>query len=311
MNKGVLKFAVSYSQRLARLHGKKMFYSMTTNGTLLDDEIIAIIKRHNFGLMVSLDGPKQLHDKQCPMRGGDGSYDLAVAGIRRLMARRRRVTVRCTMAHPIPSMMELIRFFEDFGFSRIVLGRVCNPVYKSHCDFTDDDFREQERQMVAEVVPWMVKELNEGRTPKYHPFSGVFEHGDKIDPFRPISPFKCGACRGTTTVGADGTLYPCHRFVGMNKWIVGNIKAGPDYGKCKQFWRDYQNCVTADCVKCWAYPLCKGPCPWEIAQADGTFLLSMNRCEEVKTWIKQSAWFRSLFGRCGQCIPEEGEVDYE
>lgn len=132
MNKDVLLFAVSYSQRLARLHGKKVFYSMTTNGTLIDDDVVSVIKRYNFGLMVSLDGPRERHDGQCPTRAGTGSFDLAVAGIRRLMARRKRVTVRCTMAHPAPDMMGLIRFFEDFGFSRIVLGRVFNPVYPSH-----------------------------------------------------------------------------------------------------------------------------------------------------------------------------------
>ena len=121
MNKEVLLFAVSYSQRLARLHGKKVFYSMTTNGTLLDDEVISVIKRYNFGLMVSLDGPKERHDRQCPTRAGIGSFDLAVAGIKKLMARRRRVTVRCTMAHPAPDMMHLIRFFEDFGFRGLFL----------------------------------------------------------------------------------------------------------------------------------------------------------------------------------------------
>lgn len=88
MNKKVLLFAVAYSQRLAKLHGKKVFYSMTTNGTLIDDDVISVIKRYNFGLMVSLDGPKERHDGQCPTRTGTGSFDLAVAGIKRLMARR-------------------------------------------------------------------------------------------------------------------------------------------------------------------------------------------------------------------------------
>ena len=284
---------------------------MTTNGTLLDDEVISIIKRYNFGLMVSLDGPKALHDSQCPTRRGNGSYDLAVAGIKKLMARRRRVTVRCTMAHPVSNMMELIRFFEDFGFSRIVLGRVCNPVYKSPCDFTEEDFLNQERQMVNEVIPWIVSELKKGRVPKYNPFSGVLEQRDKPDPLQPISPFKCGACRGTTTVGADGSLYPCHRFVGMETWIIGSIDRGPDYAKCKQFWRDYRKCVAKTCVDCWAYPLCKGPCPWEIAHEDGVFRINAKTCEEIKTWIKQGAWFCSLVGGHGQGIAKGDKENYE
>lgn len=297
MNKRVFKFAVSYSQRLAKLHGKKIFYSMTTNGTLLDDDVITIIKRYNFGLMVSLDGPQPLHDRQCPTRNGEGSHDSAVRGINKLMARRRRVTVRCTMAHPIPDMMNLIRYFENFGFSRIVLGRVSNPVYKSPCDFTKKDFCSQEKQMTEKVIPWILNELKEGRTPKYHPYAGLLEQHNKknsVSP-QPISPFKCGACRGTTTVGADGKLYPCHRFVGMSKWGIGTISNGPDYEKCKQFWRNYCKCVNKTCNSCWAYPICKGPCPWEIAKADGSFRINVQMCNEIKNWIQQSAYFEALY----------------
>lgn len=295
MNKPVLRFAVAYSQRIAALHGKKVTYSMTTNGTLLDDEIITIIKKYNFGLMVSLDGPKELHNSQCPTRGGEGSYNLAVAGIRKLMARRRRVTVRCTMTHPAPNMKKLVRFFEDFGFTRIVLGRVYNPVYPSCCDLQKEDFADLEHQMNTEVVPWMLEELKAGRTPKYFPFSGVVEKEKDTNPSEPISPFRCGACRGTTTVGADGTFYPCHRFVGMKEWVVGSVENGPDIEKCKSFWRRYHELVKENCFGCWAYQICHGPCPWEVARADGTFMLNKHHCEETMTWAKQGAWFEALY----------------
>ena len=288
LNKDVFMFAVAYTQKLARLHGKTVTYSMTTNGTLLDDEVITIIKKYNFGLMVSLDGPKELHNGQCPTRGGEGSYDLAVEGIKKLMARR-------TMAHPAPNMMKLVRFFEDFGFTRIVLGRVYNPVYQSCCDLDEKDFVDLEKQMKEEVVPWMLSELKAGRRPKYFPFSGVVDKDEKTDPSEPISPFRCGACRGTTTVGADGTMYPCHRFVGMKNWIVGSVENGPDIEKCKDFWRKYREFVKANCFACWAYPFCHGPCPWEVAQSDGTFKLNKHHCEETMIWFKHGAWFESLY----------------
>ena len=301
-NKSVLKFVIDYSQKLARLHGKRVFYSMTTNGTLMDDEIVSLIKRFNFGLMVSLDGPKELHDAQCPTCGGEGSYDIAVAGIRKLMSKRRRVTVRCTMAHPVPNMMSLIRFFEGFGFSRIVLGRVYNPVYHSSCDLDKSDYADLERQMNDEVVPWILSELKAGRTPKYFPFSGILS-SEARKPQSPVSPFRCGACRGTTTVGADGTLYPCHRFVGMAEWVVGSVSCGPDIERCKNFWRRYRELIKERCFGCWAYPLCKGPCPWEAARKDGTFKLDESTCDQKKIWIKQGAWFEFLY-----CNMNSGEI---
>jgi uncharacterized protein len=291
MNKPGFMFAVEYSQHLATLQGKKVHYSMTTNGTLLDDDIISHIKRYNFGLMVSLDGPPELHNGQCPTRSGEGSFALAEAGIRRLMSKRKTVTVRCTMAHPVPRMMDLIQYFEAFGFSRIVLGRVVNPVHKSPVDFTEEDFVSYNRQMEEEVIPWMIEKRAKGEPLTYDPFSYFVNEQEAAEPKAPVSLFKCGACRGTTTVGADGKLYPCHRFVGMPAWVIGTLDEGPDIATCKQFWRDYRAAIAPTCEACWLWTQCKGPCPWEIAQEDGTFALGKSHCQQVETYVQQAAAF--------------------
>lgn len=290
LNKPVFRFAIEYSQRLAKLHGKKVFYSMTTNGTLMDDEVIGYIKRYNFGLMVSLDGPPEIHNAQCPTRDGRGSFDMVAAGIKKLMARRRSVTVRCTMTHPVPRMLDLIRFFEDFGFTRIVLGRAVNPVNPSPLDFTEEDFTECTRQERGELITWMLEQLAAGKTPKYFPYSQFINEQEKGAHTPKVSPFKCGACRGTTTVGADGTLYPCHRFVGMQAWRIGNVANGPDYEKCKQFWRDYRASIAHGCESCWLWAQCHGPCPWEIAGADGRFHQPHRHCNQVKIYTENSAY---------------------
>lgn len=289
LNKPVLRSAIEYSQQLAAMHGKKVYYSMTTNGTLLDDEVIGFIKRYNFGLMVSLDGPRELHNSQCPMQNGDGSFDLAVTGIKKLMKKRRSVTVRCTMTHPVPNKMELIKFFENFGFSRIVLGRTVNPVNPSPVDFTQDDYVSANQQELNEIIPWILDKLKKGETPKYFPYSRFIKkyEGNNL---QPPSIFRCGACRGTTTVGADGTLFPCHRFVGMKNWKIGHIQTGPDYEKCKQFWRNYRKAIAKKCSFCWLWNNCGGPCPWEIAQSDGTFKITTRYCFDVEEHFKLASY---------------------
>lgn len=289
LNKPVFRFAIEYSQRLAKLHGKKVFYSMTTNGTLLDDEIIGYIKRYNFGLMVSLDGPPEIHNAQCPTQDGQGSFDMAAAGIKKLMARRRMVTVRCTMTHPVPKMLDLIKFFEDFGFTRIVLGRTVNPVKPSPVDCTEEDFVECVRQEREELIPWILEKLAAGEVPKYFPYAHFIKEQEKGACSPNVSPFKCGACRGTTTVGADGTLYPCHRFVGMRAWRIGSISEGPDYERCKQFWRDYRSTIADGCESCWMWAQCKGPCPWEIARADGSFR-QPRYCDQMREYSGHAAY---------------------
>jgi uncharacterized protein len=290
LNKPVLRFAIEYSQRLARLHGKNVSYSMTTNGTLLDDEVIGYIKRYNFGLMVSLDGPPAIQNSQRPTRRGEGSFDKAAEGIRKLMARRRAVTVRCTMTHPLPRMLDLIRFFEDFGFTRIVLGRAVNPLHPSSADCAEADFAECDRQEREELIPWMIDRLAAGKKPTYFPYAHFFAEQDAGTRSPHVSPFKCGACRGTTTVGADGSLYPCHRFVGMQSWRIGDMATGPDEERCKQFWRDYRAAIARRCESCWLWAQCKGPCPWDIANRDGSFVHRTGHCSRTKAYVEFGAY---------------------
>ena len=182
LNKPVIARVVERCNALAAERGLKAGFSIMTNGTLIDDETVEMLGS-DFGLMISLDGPKELHDSQCPTRDGEGSFDQATEGIRRLMKKRDRVTVRCTMAHPAPDAMQLIRFFVDFGFSRIVLGTVRNPAFPSACDFTEEDCRTFDRSMEDEILPWMLAEKAAGREPIYNPFDEIADfQGEKEHP---------------------------------------------------------------------------------------------------------------------------------
>ena len=303
LNKAVVKRVVERCNELAAARGQSVGYSITTNATLMDDETADLIIENNFGLMVSLDGPKPLHDRQCPTRAGEGSFDMAYAGVRKLLSRGARVTVRCTMAHPTPDAMDLIRFFSELGVSRVVLGSVCNPAFPSTCDFTEDDDRAFRRCVGEKVIPWMVAERAAGRTPIYNPFEEIGEfQGEKCHPAKPG--LYCGACHGAMAVAPDGNLYPCHRFVGMEKWALGRLGDGPDKLRCRKFWRDYRAATKEACSGCWAYRVCRGPCPWEIARADGTFEMTPRLCPDSLAWIKQGI---SYFSKVGSADKIKGE----
>jgi uncharacterized protein len=128
LNKPVLKQAIAYSQQLGAERGKNVTYSMTTNGTLLDDEVIDLIKQYNFGLMVSIDGPPEVHDAVRPFAHGEGSFAAAAGGVRRLMERRRSVTVRCTLSNRCLDRPRIVQFLEDFGFTRVAMSRCAGRV---------------------------------------------------------------------------------------------------------------------------------------------------------------------------------------
>jgi uncharacterized protein len=187
-------------------------------------------------------------------------------------------------------MLDLIRFFEDFGFTRIVLGRAVNPLNPSPVDCTETDFEECGRQEREEIIPWILQKLAAGEKPKYFPYAQFIAAQDEGSVTPKVSPFKCGACRGTTTVGADGTLYPCHRFVGMQAWRIGSLSDGSDYERCKRFWRDYRASIAKDCQSCWMWAQCHGPCPWEIAGADGSFSKPHSHCDLMGEYAKRAAY---------------------
>lgn len=290
LNKAVFEFVMEYSDTLAKRHGKEIHYVMTTNATLLDDMVIDYIKKHNFGLMVSLDGPPHVHDRQCPFPDGRGSFDLAAAGIKRLMRRRKSVTVRCTLTKLSPQTVDLVRFFEDFGFRRIVLGQASNPVNPSPVDCDEDTLDSLERQEEEQVLPWIFDEFAKGQKPKYFPYEGVIESQASPTP-RERGYFRCGACRGTTTVGADGAFYPCHRFVGMSGFVFGSVDAGPDLARAERFWRDYNESLRAKCGQCWACSVCASSCPWFLATPDGGFRRPEEReCLRGRRFVERAAY---------------------
>ena len=271
LNKPVLRFAIEYSQELAQTHGKTVRYSMTTNGTLLDDEVIGYIKRYNFGLMVSLDGPPEIHDAQRPFHDGSGSFATAAAGIKRLMDRRKQVTVRCTVTQLSPPLSELISFFDAFGFTRFAFGIATNPVNGSNID-CDDLVLERMAQEETAMLDTMIEQLRSGQKPKHFPYRRIIdEMNQAITRPRVKMKLRCGACHGTLTTGADGCLYPCHRFLGMRNYIIGDIDNGPDIQLAAQFWRDYYAAQSHACEICWARAYCGSLCPWNIATEKGGF----------------------------------------
>ncbi len=295
LNKRVFRFVMKYSQKLAKETEKTVRYTLTTNGTLLDDEVIHYIKRFNFGLMVSLDGPPAVQNNQRPTSNGLPSYDDAVTGIRRLMQRRRTVTVRCTMTKAGTRMIDLIRFFEEFGFTRIILGRAINPTDPTPVDCDRETLENYMRQEEEEILPWILERLALGEQPKYFPYGSLIAKLHRPAAERvPLRVANCGACRGTTTVGADGKLYPCHRYVGMSAFVLGHIDDGMSVAASKQYWRDF-NQAMGKCDRCWARLLCERPCAWEVSNTDGTFHEPEEwKCDMIRSYFERGAFIYSL-----------------
>ncbi len=292
LNKPLIDFIIKYTDKQSKLTKKYFNHIITTNATLLDDKMINYIVNYNFGLMVSLDGPQKLHDKQCPTKTGQGSFELAAKNIKRLM-KQRTVGVRATMIHPMPNLKELVDFFIQFGFHNMVIAAATNrKEASSEYDFTRKDMQEYIKQG-EKFLPWILQYLLSGKKPPYFIYERWYNQitSGKISPNFFL--FNCGAGRSVVGVDTDGKLYPCAKFSGLKNWSIGNAKTGIDISKTKDMWLHFLHCIAPICGTCWAYPVCGGPCIWECAKNDGSFAFDDKYCNFMKRAVECSAFLSS------------------
>jgi uncharacterized protein len=286
LNKPVLKRTIAYSQELGAAQGKRVTYSMTTNATLLDDEIIEIIKYYNFGLMISMDGPQDVHDAMRPMADGRGSFEVAARNVKRLMQRRRAVTVRCTLSNQCLDRPRIVQFLEDFGFTRVAMSRCTGTVD----GLGSYDIGPEENAILHgqddAFVDRLLDQLERGERVRFNPWASVVRTLHDKHQRR----MRCGVGRGCTTVGIDGRLYPCHRYVGMDEYVLGHVTTGIDREAYVDYLCGYFG-TKRKCETCWAINLCGGYCPWYVSSSDGSFQAPEDWwCEDVRHWFEMGIW---------------------
>ncbi|MCK5806581.1 MAG: SPASM domain-containing protein [Lentisphaeria bacterium] len=108
----------------------------------------------------------------------------------------------------------------------------------------------------------------------------------------------CGICRNDQGVDVDGRLYPCHRYVGMESYVIGNVHSGPDLNAARRGYERIYATWFSICSDCWARYICNGSCPWQGAHSDGTQGLPRPAtCASVKRSIHRSAYLANLLAR--------------
>ncbi len=285
LNKPVMKKVIAYLETLVG-HSAELHFSLTTNGTLLDDEVIHYIKKYNFGLMISIDGPPHVHDAMRPFRNGRGSFERVARNVKRLMRIRKRVTARVTLTKNCLDMVGIVRFLEDFGFARIGLSSASGTSFgKGRYDLDGDDEKVLEAQ--SEILRRrFFRRLRSNELPQHDPAAGAIEHLL----YRRLVRMRCGVGRGTSAVGIEGKLYPCHRYVGMENYVLGNIWDGIDKEKYRTYLKGYFS-TKEKCQECWAVHFCGGTCPWYLSHPDGYFVPpSDEHCDRIRRGLEGAAW---------------------
>lgn len=222
MNFDVVKELVRYGRSLEGPHNKNFRFTLTTNGVLLDDDIMEFANREMANVVLSIDGRKEVNDYMRPTRNGKGSYDLIVPKFRKFAELRNQTNyyVRGTFTHHNLDFSEDVLHLADLGFKQISVEPVVAPPEEPYA------IREEDLPKLLEEYDKLAKEMikreKEGRGFNFFHFMIDLTQGPCVA--KRLS--GCGSGTEYLAVTPWGDLYPCHQFVGMDEFKLGDVWHG-------------------------------------------------------------------------------------
>ena len=256
MNFEVVKKLVAYGREQEKLHDKNFRFTLTTNGLWLNDEIIDFTGEEMSNVVISLDGRKEVNDRMRNTKTGEGTYDIIIDNFKKLADARHQEDyyMRGTYTRYNLDFAEDILHMADMGFKQLSIEPVVAPSNAPYA-LREEDLPvlfEQYEKLAVEML--QRKKRGEGFT-FYHYMIDLMG-GPCIA--KRIS--GCGVGTEYVAVTPTGDLYPCHQFVGDEKYLLGNIYDGITSKEiCEQF--KYCNVYShEECKDCFARLYCSGGC---------------------------------------------------
>lgn len=255
MNFDVVEAVVKYGRKIEKKSSKRFHFTITTNGTLLNDHRIDFINKNMDNVVISIDGRKEIHDLIRHDCNGKGSYDKIVPLTQKLVAGRngKSYFVRGTFTAKNKDFSNDVMHLADLGFKEISV----EPVVGSGSDlyFKESDVPELIKEYENLAIKYIEKLSTNNKFRFYHFYINL-EDGPCL--FKRIT--ACGAGYEYMAVSPDGKLYPCHQFVGQEEFVVGDIYKGISNNKLCMELKNNSIFEKETCKKCWAKLFCSGGC---------------------------------------------------
>ncbi len=266
MNFDVVKQLVAYARSIEKQHNKNFRFTLTTNGMLINDDVIEFANRECSNVVLSLDGRKEIHDRYRVDYAGKGSWERIVPKFQKLVMARggKNYYMRGTFTHQNPDFLEDIKVMLDLGFNELSMEPVvCAPGDPSALTAQDKEIVLDQYEKLAEL---MRKRDKEGKPFTFYHYMIDLTGGPCI--YKRIS--GCGSGTEYMAVTPWGDLYPCHQFVGEEKFKLGDIWNGvsnhaiqDEFAACNVYARE-------ECRDCWARLYCSGGCAANAYHSTGS-----------------------------------------
>ncbi len=266
MNFDVVRRLVAYARSIEKEHGKHFRFTLTTNGLLIDDDVIDFANREMSNVVLSLDGRKEVHDRYRVDYAGNGSWERIVPKFQKLVEARggKNYYMRGTFTHANPDFLNDIRQMLDLGFTELSMEPVvCAPGDPE--ELTQEDIAVVMRQY-EQLAELMLERDREGRPFTFYHYMIDLTGGPCI--YKRIS--GCGSGTEYMAVTPWGDLYPCHQFVGEEKFKLGNVWDGVDNTAIQGEFAACNVYARSECRDCWARLYCSGGCAANAYHATGS-----------------------------------------
>lgn len=299
LNFKVLRYALGYAQQRAAELGKEVDASLTTNATLLRDEIIDWMVANDVGVTVSMDGAREQQDALRVFSNGEGSYDVIIPRVKELLRRhnRRPIGARVTLTKNNLDVRSIYQHLkEEVGFWEVGFAPVTTSWQRDYA-IQEEGFERMLEGFQALSQDYLATSL-EGR---HHGFSNVRDTLEEIHK-GVAKAYPCGAGLGLLGVATDGDVALCHRFAGSDSHKLGTVRDGVDHDKQDDYLRRHHIDNKTDCHTCWARSLCSGGCYHEAHTRYGsTERPNLHYCEWIRRW---SATCLEVYGTLAARRPE-------
>ena len=265
MNWDVVKQLVAYAREQEKIHNKNFRFTLTTNGMLIDDDVIEFSNKEMSNVVLSLDGRKEVHDRLRKDYTGKGSYDIIVPKFKEFVERRgnKSYYMRGTFTHANTDFTNDIFHMADMGFTELSMEPVvCAPSDASALTEADLPVLFEQYEILAKE---MIKRKREGSPFTFYHYMLDLKHGPCI--YKRIS--GCGSGTEYVAVTPTGDIYPCHQFVGDAKYLLGNIYDGISNTEVQNEFKLCNAYARKECEDCWAKLYCSGGCAANSYHATG------------------------------------------
>lgn len=252
LNFDVVKYIVEKSELIAPKNS--LNFLIVTNGTLINKEVAEFCSHHNVTLQITIDGDRECHDTQRAYRNGHGTYDLIINNIKLLNDYGVKFYIRTTLTSQTPEISTIVNTLKKNNVKRASFA-VIFPVIG--CDY-ENLLIEKSAHVAEEIVSNFIEERKKGSGFEFDNIERI------IKQFYSKFYYKtCGVSKNKIAIKYDGTVYPCHRFVGSSEYCIGNVSEGMNNIYCESYNDSIKN--NKSCLTCAiASSFCGGTCFYEI-----------------------------------------------